>query len=176
MRRTALIALLSGLICVTTGCAHSTLKDAIQSQWNQSVTLKLVDNNHDTVIFEDDNQYVFNTFLKHNGKYTYSKSGEEGWTFHGPFIARPQVIDKNQDVVWGVIHTKQKLGRVDVILTQRSSPNTKIPIHAYVQSNTFVAYPSVLLYDSEPDAMRYWVIHVNAYNTKGNEIVSQDYD
>jgi hypothetical protein len=175
MTKNWLILALGTVLCLVTGCSHATLQDAIQSQWDAPISIKLIDSQHNSVIFNDSGQYVFNTFTQQKGKYVYSTDGEEGWTSQSPFLLRPIVTKRNEDVVWGVIFSPQTVGRVDVEFKKRYSEQ-KFSVHTFVQNNTFVGYPTINIYNSDSDVMNDWSIHMTAYDKQGKILVNENYD
>lgn len=159
---------------VVTGCAHNSLASAIQAKWDAPIQIQIVDTKKDAVIFKDDNQYVFNTFQMTNGKYEYSKNGEDGWTFSDDMlfqaISRPAV----GDVVWGVVNTDKEASTIEIVFTNKTSPSTKVRIDAKMLNNCFIAYPSVQFFDNGLGYARNWNAHVTVYDSQGRIILDEN--
>jgi hypothetical protein len=82
------------MLLVLTGCnTYKSLDEAIQSKWKSPIKVIYIDKKKNTVVFLDQDQYVFNTFEKKGDKYIYSTDGEDGWRFTAdngltPFLFR----------------------------------------------------------------------------------------
>lgn len=178
------ILILFLVLSALTGCnSYNSLEKAIQSKWRYPIKILYVDEDKHTVIFLDQSkdkdpdrdQYIFNTFKKSNGQYSYSTDGEDGWTFTAdngltPFLFRSVNTKDAGNVIWGAIKTDNNVQKVIVTYVNRSNPDNKIEVKISVINNLFIGFPKHIFFNSETSLSTEWKIRAKAIDAKGNII------
>lgn len=162
------------MLLIINGCnTYKSLDEAIQSKWKSPIKVLYIDNKKNTVIFLDQDQYVFNTFEKIGDKYIYSTDGEDGWTFTAgngltPFLFRSLNTKNAGNVFWGAIKTDKKVATVEVIFTNRNAAGSQIKMTILVADNIFIGYPTQDFFESEITLSREWKFSAKAFDEEGN--------
>lgn len=162
------------MLLVITGCnTYKSLDEAIQSKWKSSIKVLYIDKKKNTVVFQDQDQYMFNTFEKKGEKYIYSTDGEDGWTFTAdngltPFLFRSLNTKKAGNVFWGAIKTDKKVATVEVAFTNRNASDSQIKVTIPVVDNVFIGYPTQDFFESEIILSREWKLSAKAFDEEGN--------
>ncbi|MFD2615598.1 hypothetical protein [Paenibacillus gansuensis] len=165
-------------LLVITGCnTYKSLDEAIQSKWKSPIKVLLIDKMKNTVVFLDQDQYVFNTFKKNGDKYIYSTDGEDGWTFTAdsgltPFLFRSLNTKTAGNVFWGAIKTDKDVETVEVTYTNINASDSQIKVKIPVVDNVFIGYPTRDFFDSDLTLSGEWKLSAKAFDEDGNIVAA----
>jgi hypothetical protein len=161
------------------GCSSQTLDQAIQNEWESPVAIVMTEDTKHGVIFKENDQYIFNTFDKSNGRYEYSEDGEDGFRFEGsnnPLFVRTIYREGRGDIIWGALKTEKEVKEIKITFIDKKKPGNEISMSVPIVNNAFIGYPPVQLYHSEIEAATKWAVHAVVVDSNDSVAMERTYE
>jgi hypothetical protein len=179
MNKVSYFIILAALCLI--GCSYQTLDQAIQNDWEYPVTIMMTAETKQGVVFQEkgQDQYIFNTFDKANGRYEYSPDAEDGFRFDGlnnPLFVRTVYREGRGDIIWGVLKTEQEVKEIIITFIDKKKPGNEISMNVPIVNNAFIGYPPGLLYRSEMEAAAKWTVHAVVVDSNGSVVMERTYE